>query len=153
MSVCIHIVCVCACVCMNECLYVYTLCMFVRVYVYVCAFSYSHLFSFLSTANNLCFHGSCSYYCDSGHAICGNPDLLEGSFAAFLPLSEMAGRSTWRNPWKRSYSKRRKAYWEVYDDLCERVKKRPPYNSGRRLLDVIDLAVFDFLQGEKNNLH
>lgn len=47
---------------------------------------------FVSPANNLCFHGKCSYYCDTSHAICGNPDLLEGSFAAFLPQWERAQR-------------------------------------------------------------
>lgn len=47
---------------------------------------------FVSPANNLCFHGKCSYYCDTSHAICGNPDMLEGSFAAYLPPSDMAQR-------------------------------------------------------------
>lgn len=47
---------------------------------------------FVSPANNFCFHGKCSYYCDTGHAICGNPDMLEGSFAAFLPSSDIAER-------------------------------------------------------------
>lgn len=39
------------------------------------------------------------------------------------------------------------AYWEVYDDLCEKVKEKHPYNEGRRLLDVLDMSVFDFLTG------
>lgn len=47
---------------------------------------------FVSPANNFCFHGKCSYYCDTGHAICGNPDMLEGSFAAFLPSPDVAER-------------------------------------------------------------
>lgn len=47
---------------------------------------------FVSPSNNLCFHGKCSYYCDTSHAICGNPDTLEGSFAAFLPKFELANR-------------------------------------------------------------
>lgn len=47
---------------------------------------------FVSPSNNLCFHGKCSYYCDTSHAICGNPDTLEGSFAAFLPTHEQAQR-------------------------------------------------------------
>ena len=47
---------------------------------------------FISPSNNVCFHGKCSYYCDTSHAICGNPDTLEGSFAAFLPTYENAQR-------------------------------------------------------------
>ena len=47
---------------------------------------------FVSPSDNLCFHGKCTYYCDTSHAICGNPDSLEGSFAAFLPPKELAAR-------------------------------------------------------------
>lgn len=108
---------------------------------------------FISPANNVCFHGVCSYYCDTGHAVCGHPVMLEGSFAAFLPPERVAPRKTWRNPWKRSYSKHRKAYWENYDDLCERVREKEPYRSGRRLLDIIDMHVFDFLTGNMDRHH
>jgi hypothetical protein len=73
---------------------------------------------FVSPSNNLCFHGKCSYYCDTAHAICGNPDILEGSFAAFLPPKETAPRKVWRHPWRRSYHKRRKAQWEQGTWLC-----------------------------------
>lgn len=108
---------------------------------------------FISPANNVCFHGTCSYYCDTGHAICGHPVMLEGSFATFLPPDRVAPRKTWRNPWKRSYSKHRKAYWELYDDLCGRVQEKEPYNSGRRLLDIIDMHIFDFLTGNMDRHH
>lgn len=47
---------------------------------------------FYSPSNNLCFHGKCSYYCDTSHAICGHPDTLEGSFAGFLPSDDLAPR-------------------------------------------------------------
>lgn len=47
---------------------------------------------FISPSNNVCFHGKCSYYCDTSHAICGSPDTLEGSFAAFLPTYEQTQR-------------------------------------------------------------
>merc|ERR1712168_266929 len=87
---------------------------------------------FISPAGNLCFHGKCSYYCDTSHAICGSPDTLEVSLAAFLPETETAPRKTWRHPWRRSYPKRRKANWETDDDYCEFVKEVIPYNKGRR---------------------
>lgn len=38
--------------------------------------------------------------------------------------------------------------WEVDPDYCEEVKQTPPYDSGTRLLDVIDMTIFDFLMGE-----
>jgi len=68
---------------------------------------------FVSPDKNVCFHGQCSYYCDTSHAICGNPDMLEGSFAAYLPSQDILERKTWRHPWRRSYHKRRKAKWET----------------------------------------
>lgn len=61
------------------------------------------------TANNICFYGECSYYCSTEHALCGRPDQIEGSLAAFLPDLALAKRKTWRNPWRRSYHKRKKA--------------------------------------------
>ncbi|XP_064631803.1 extracellular serine/threonine protein kinase FAM20C-like isoform X1 [Lineus longissimus] len=108
---------------------------------------------FISPAGNLCFHGTCSYYCDTGHAFCGNPGMIEGSLCAYLPHATDAPRKLWRNPWKRSYSKRRRASWEVDDSYCHGVRKMPPYNKGRRLLDLIDLAVFDFLTGNMDRHH
>lgn len=108
---------------------------------------------FISPAGNLCFHGKCSYYCDTSHAICGQPDMLEASLAAFLPAKDLAPRKTWRHPWRRSYHKRRKAAWETDPDYCEVVKDVHPYNHGRRLLDVMDLAIFDFLMGNMDRHH
>lgn len=108
---------------------------------------------FVSPANNFCFHGKCSYYCDTGHAICGNPDMLEGSFAAFLPSTDVAERKVWRHPWRRSYHKRRKAQWEQQSDYCDTVRTTPPYDSGRRLLDIMDMSIFDFLTGNMDRHH
>ncbi|KAG8222538.1 hypothetical protein J437_LFUL004574 [Ladona fulva] len=128
---------------------------------------------FVSPSENLCFHGHCSYYCDTAHAICGRPkDALEGSFAAFLPPKERAARKVWRHPWRRSYHKRRKAQWELvvfsltfrtkrapfyvtlYEaDYCSLVRDIPPYDEGRRLLDLMDMAVFDFLIGNMDRHH
>lgn len=108
---------------------------------------------FVSPSNNLCFHGKCSYYCDTAHAICGDPDTLEGSFAAFLPGKELAMRKVWRHPWRRSYHKRRKAQWEQDSDYCSLVRDIPPYDQGRRLLDLMDMSVFDFLMGNMDRHH
>lgn len=108
---------------------------------------------FISPAGNLCFHGKCSYYCDTSHAICGHPDNLEASLAAFLPSKAIAPRKTWRHPWRRSYHKRRKANWETDDEYCEYVKGIAPYNKGRRLLDIMDMAVLDFLMGNMDRHH
>ncbi|XP_017143813.1 extracellular serine/threonine protein CG31145 isoform X1 [Drosophila miranda] len=111
---------------------------------------------FVSPSLNLCFHGKCSYYCDTSHAICGNPDLLEGSFAAFLPNFESGnrkGRKLWRHPWRRSYHKRKKAQWETDANYCALVRDIPPYDEGRRLYDLMDMAVFDFLTGNMDRHH
>ncbi|XP_058796530.1 extracellular serine/threonine protein CG31145 [Phymastichus coffea] len=108
---------------------------------------------FVSPAGNLCFHGKCTYYCDTSHAICGSPDMLEGSFAAFLPDKSQVARKVWRHPWRRSYHKRLKAQWETDSDYCNLVKELPPYNEGRRLLDLMDMSVFDFLTGNMDRHH
>ncbi|XP_066587878.1 extracellular serine/threonine protein CG31145 [Prorops nasuta] len=108
---------------------------------------------FVSPAQNLCFHGKCSYYCDTAHAVCGSPDTLEGSFAAFLPDKGFAARKAWRHPWRRSYHKRKKAQWEQDSEYCSLVKEIPPYDEGRRLLDLMDMAVFDFLTGNMDRHH
>uniref|UniRef100_T1KRA7 FAM20 C-terminal domain-containing protein n=1 Tax=Tetranychus urticae TaxID=32264 RepID=T1KRA7_TETUR len=109
---------------------------------------------FVSPANNLCFHGKCGYYCDTAHAICGHPDTLEGSFAAFLPSTTLAPRKIWRHPWRRSYHKRRKAIWETDDSYCDNiVRKTGPYNKGRRLPDLMDMSILDFLIGNMDRHH
>ncbi|XP_055266485.1 extracellular serine/threonine protein kinase FAM20C [Moschus berezovskii] len=108
---------------------------------------------FISPANNICFYGECSYYCSTEHALCGKPDQIEGSLAAFLPDLSLAKRKTWRNPWRRSYHKRKKAEWEVDPDYCEEVRQTPPYDSSPRILDVMDMTIFDFLMGNMDRHH
>ncbi len=49
---------------------------------------------------------------------------------------------------RRSYHKRKKADWELNNQHCNKVRKMSPYKSGRLLLDLMDLAVFDFFLGE-----
>lgn len=109
--------------------------------------------SFVSPVGNQCFYGKCSYYCDSNHAICGAPDMLEGSLAAFLPLHDGAARKVWRHPWRRSYNKKKAADWELDDKYCDTVRNSIDYDSGRRLLDIMDMSAFDFLSGNMDRHH
>ncbi|KAK3610100.1 hypothetical protein CHS0354_032196 [Potamilus streckersoni] len=108
---------------------------------------------YTSPVNNLCFFGECTYYCDSRHSFCGNGDIIEGSFMAFLPPDKFALRQRWKSPWRRSYSKLRKAEWEVDDNYCQEVRKTTPYNNGKMLLDIIDMHIFDFLTGNMDRHH
>ncbi len=38
--------------------------------------------------------------------------------------------------------------WEVDPDYCDEVKQTPPYDQGTRLLDIMDMTIFDFLMGK-----
>ena len=60
----------------------------------------------------------------------------------------------WRHPYRRSYHKRRKAVWETDPTYCDKVvKKLSPYDEGRRLLDITDMAILDFLIGNMDRHH
>ncbi|KAG7279072.1 hypothetical protein CRUP_031708 [Coryphaenoides rupestris] len=94
---------------------------------------------------NTCFYGQCSYYCSTEHAVCGRPAALEGSLAAMLPDLSLAARRAWRSPWRRSYSRSKRAKWETEADYCSGGKTTAPYDKGMRLVDFIDLAILDYL--------
>ncbi|XP_059526100.1 pseudokinase FAM20A isoform X3 [Myotis daubentonii] len=105
------------------------------------------------TASNMCFFAKCPYMCKTEYAVCGNPHLLEGSLSAFLPSLNLAPRLSVPNPWIRSYSLAGKEEWEVNPLYCDTVKQIYPYNSSDRLLNVIDMAIFDFLIGNMDRHH
>lgn len=108
---------------------------------------------FVSPASNMCFFAKCPYMCKTEYAVCGNPHLLEGSLSAFLPSLNLAPRLSVPNPWIRSYSLAGKEEWEVNPLYCDTVKQIYPYNSSDRLLNVIDMAIFDFLIGNMDRHH
>ncbi|XP_048104389.1 extracellular serine/threonine protein kinase FAM20C isoform X1 [Alosa alosa] len=108
---------------------------------------------FNSPVGNTCFYGQCSYYCSTEHAVCGRPRALEASMATMLPDLSLAPRRSWRSPWRRSYSRSKRAQWETEKDYCDTVKKTPPYNQGTRLVDVIDMAILDFLMSNMDRHH
>ncbi|XP_076841231.1 extracellular serine/threonine protein kinase FAM20C [Brachyhypopomus gauderio] len=108
---------------------------------------------FTSPVGNTCFYGQCSYYCSTEHAVCGRPRTLEGSLAAMLPDLSLSPRRSWRNPWRRSYSRSKLALWETTPTYCNSVKKTPPYDQGTRLVDLIDMTILDFLQSNMDRHH
>ena len=48
---------------------------------------------------------------------------IEASMAAFLPSKNLLPRKKWRNPWRQSYNKHRKARWQTDSECCEFVKQ------------------------------
>uniref|UniRef100_A0A3P8RSD7 FAM20A golgi associated secretory pathway pseudokinase n=1 Tax=Amphiprion percula TaxID=161767 RepID=A0A3P8RSD7_AMPPE len=108
---------------------------------------------FTSPANNTCFFAKCLYVCKTEYAVCGHPDLLEGSLSAYLPGLSIAPRISIPNPWTRSYTFTGREEWEVNPFYCDTVKQLYPYNSGNRLLNIIDMSIFDFLTGNMDRHH
>ncbi|XP_059167484.1 extracellular serine/threonine protein CG31145-like isoform X2 [Physella acuta] len=101
-----------------------------------------------SPTDNLCFVGKCKDYCVQGYAVCGSPYLLEGSLSAYLPNRSLDdAMHHFHSPYAGSYSYRNKAKWENNDTYCDLELKTKPFYNGRALFDQVDMAVFDFLQG------
>uniref|UniRef100_A0A3P9M2D9 FAM20 C-terminal domain-containing protein n=1 Tax=Oryzias latipes TaxID=8090 RepID=A0A3P9M2D9_ORYLA len=108
---------------------------------------------FTSPAGNVCFYGQCEYYCSTENPVCGRPHMLEVSVATMLPDLSLAPRRSWRSPWRRAYSRTKLAQWETNPAYCDKVKQTPPYNDGTRLVDLIDMAVLDFLMSNMDRHH
>ncbi|KAK7919798.1 hypothetical protein WMY93_011082 [Mugilogobius chulae] len=56
-------------------------------------------------------------------------------------------------PWIRSYTFSGQEEWEVNPFYCDTIKQTYPYNTGNRLLNIIDMAIFDFLIGNMDRHH
>ncbi|XP_071987754.1 pseudokinase FAM20A isoform X2 [Engystomops pustulosus] len=108
---------------------------------------------FVSPANNVCFFSKCLYSCKTEYAVCGDPHMLEGSLSAFLPSLSSAPRISIPNPWSRSYTFTGKEEWELNPSYCDSLKRLHPYTNTRRLLHMMDLAIFDFLIGNMDRHH
>ncbi|XP_075440873.1 pseudokinase FAM20A [Ascaphus truei] len=108
---------------------------------------------FVSPANNVCFFSKCLYTCKTEYAVCGNPYLLEGSLSAYLPSLNLAPRLSIPSPWIRSYTFIGREEWETNPSYCDSVKLLHPYTNTKRLLNMMDLAIFDFLIGNMDRHH
>uniref|UniRef100_A0A8C4ZG17 FAM20A golgi associated secretory pathway pseudokinase n=1 Tax=Gadus morhua TaxID=8049 RepID=A0A8C4ZG17_GADMO len=108
---------------------------------------------FTSPAKNTCFFAKCLYVCKTEYAVCGKPDTLEGSLSTYLPGLSQAPRVSIASPWIRSYTFEGRKDWEVNPFFCDTIKQMYPYNSGNRLLNIIDMSIFDFLMGNMDRHH
>jgi len=107
----------------------------------------------LQPYSNQCFYGTCTQYCDIYHPVCSEKGMLETSFIAYFPVYLGVKNNGIKHPWRKSYSPNRQAIWQNDAKYCDKVKTQPPYNKGRRLFDLIDMAIFDFLSGNMDRHH
>ncbi|OBS64645.1 hypothetical protein A6R68_06814 [Neotoma lepida] len=110
----------------------------------------AYLAHFHPAGNNTCFYGKC-YYCRETEPACADGDMMEGSITLWLP--DVWPLQKHRHPWGRTYREGKLARWEYDESYCDAVKKTSPYDSGPRLLDIIDTAVFDYLIGNADRHH
>lgn len=86
-----------------------------------------------------CVYGKC-HYCKQSEAVCEDPETetLEGAVLLIIP-----GKfAKYRSPWQRTYRDGVQAEWEISEGYCARVREKLPLE---RVLDLIDVAIFDFL--------
>lgn len=113
------------------------------------SFHYIFFFSFpiLDHQSEYCVYGKC-YYCKDTETVCGDDENhhIEGVILYLVPGQLEKQRS----PWQRTYKDNQLAPWEESTDFCIALKERTPHV---RLLDLIDVAIFDFLMQNGDRHH
>ena len=56
-------------------------------------------------------------------------------------------------PYREKWTEHWSFFFLLDDHYCNAVREVPPYNDPRRLADLVDLAVFDFLTGNMDRHH
>lgn len=92
----------------------------------------------LDNQTKYCLYGKC-FYCKESEEVCGDDEhLLDGVILYLVPGIIEKHRS----PWQRTYKDNQLALWEENMDYCNAIKDKLSY---ARLLDLADVAIFDFL--------
>lgn len=110
---------------------------------------------FYADRSETCFYGVCKY-CQPELSACaghGHGDVMEAAIILWLPDSVKL--KSYRSPWRRTYKDNVQAPWETDDTFCAKLQNqsRTYRLPNRRLLDVIDASVFDFLIGNGDRHH
>nr|XP_027228935.1 glycosaminoglycan xylosylkinase-like [Penaeus vannamei] len=95
---------------------------------------------FRNEDGDLCYFGNCEF-CDRKWPACEEDQYLEGAVVLWLPEHYVASEP--HHPWGRTYIKGKLADWEKDANYCQAVLHT--LLSPRKLLDLIDVSVFDFL--------
>ncbi|XP_037773127.1 glycosaminoglycan xylosylkinase-like isoform X1 [Penaeus monodon] len=94
---------------------------------------------FRNEDGDLCIFGNC-VYCSKKWPACEKDQYLEGAVITWLPEHYISSEP--HHPWGRTYIKNKLADWEKDARFCQTVLRT---FHPRKLLDLIDAAVFDFL--------
>lgn len=115
----------------------------------------NYRFLLFADQSHICFYGVCRY-CKPELSVCGDGnDFLEAAVILWLP-SKVKLKSN-RSPWQRTYKRSVQAQWETDDNFCSTLQKQnqifriSPIK--RRLLDLVDASVFDFLISNGDRHH
>ncbi|XP_013381494.1 glycosaminoglycan xylosylkinase isoform X1 [Lingula anatina] len=108
--------------------------------------------TFFQRDNNTCFYGQCLYCKSEEDGVCADGEMLEGAVVLWLPRKWTFYKKH-RSPWQRTYKEGKVARWEYDDTYCDTVRAVAPYDSGPRLLDLLDAVVVDYLIGNADRHH